>query len=190
MAAKNREEWLLRLTRALRPMFDDAGAPIPDELHISVGFPSTRALSRSRKRIGECWSPKDSIHHIFISPVLAEEDADHVLVHELIHAAVGHEAGHKGPFRRVAKALGLEGKMTATTCGEELRERLNALKERARLGPYPHQPLKADRAPKDKGRMLKITCACEPARILRVTRKVIDQGEINCGICGYQFEEE
>ncbi len=38
----------------------------------------------------------------------------HVLLHEMIHAAVGIDAGHKGPFKRAAIAVGLAGPMTAT----------------------------------------------------------------------------
>ena len=41
----------------------------------------------------------------------------------------------------MALAIGLEGKMTATTPGPELAERLNALI--AKLGPYPHAKLNA-----------------------------------------------
>ena len=36
-----------------------------------------------------------------------------IIAHELIHAAVGVEHGDKGPFRAMAKGLGLEGRMTA-----------------------------------------------------------------------------
>ena len=44
------------------------------------------------------------------------------LVHELVHIlAVGVEEGHRGKFTKLAKAIGLEGKMTATHAGETLK---------------------------------------------------------------------
>lgn len=53
----------------------------------------------------------------------------------------GIPAGHKGPFRLIAKALGLEGKMTATyvTPGTPLHNDLTAIS--LQLGPYPHGAL-------------------------------------------------
>jgi hypothetical protein len=41
-----------------------------------------------------------------------------VLTHELIHAAVGLDAGHNAHFKRVSTSLGLTGKATATIAGE------------------------------------------------------------------------
>ena len=52
-----------------------------------------------------------------------------VLVHKLIHAA-HPDAGHRGAFKRAALALGLTGRMTATTPGDQLRHDLVALTER------------------------------------------------------------
>ena len=194
----NREDWLQQLADMLRWDYEDNGFPIPEKVHISVGFPSKRALSRKNKRVGECWTPAESdVPHIFISPLLEGYDAAHVLVHELAHAAVGCKHGHRGPFVALCQALDLQPKggkrgkgYTSTAPGERLTDRLN--EAMSKLGPYPHttltpQDLARD---KDKGRMLKITCACAEPRILRVTRKVIDQGGISCELCGYLFSEE
>lgn len=61
---------------------------------------TTRPLARRNQAIGECWradASADGNAHVFISPVLAGNDAGacaHVLetlAHELVHAAVGHE---------------------------------------------------------------------------------------------------
>src|SRR5580658_7741330 len=112
-APQTREAWLERLMERFRPVFAEAGAPLPAKVRVSVGFPSKRALSRTNRVIGECWSKassKDGTPHVFVSPLLEEKDAGHVLVHELVHAAVGHEAGHKGEFVRVMKHVGLAGK--------------------------------------------------------------------------------
>jgi hypothetical protein len=58
-----------------------------------------------------------------------------ILAHELIHASVGVEHGHKGPLRKMANALGLEGKMTATTEGEAFKRLLAPILEA--VGPLP-----------------------------------------------------
>jgi hypothetical protein len=97
-----------------------------------------------------------------------------------VHHAVGVECGHKGPFRKLAKAVGLEGKMTATTASKPLAERLHALC--VKLGPYPHAKLDATLSGKKKQgtRMLKVVCtAC--ACIVRMTRTSID--EVGCPTC-------
>jgi hypothetical protein len=188
-APATREAWLERLMERLRPAFAAAGAPIPEKVRVSVGFPSRRALSRTNRVIGECWSravSEDGVPHVFVSPVLEEKDAGHVFVHELVHAAVGCEHGHKGEFVRVARALGLAGKPTATTAGPELAVQLATLV--AEIGPYPHMPINAVELTKKKQgtRLIKLECPC--GRILRAARTTIEAGPINCGVCNGAFE--
>lgn len=181
-----REEWLGALTAALRPMFAAQGFPIPDKVRVSCSWPSRGGTSQSRKCIGQAWSPKcsaDGTHETFLSPVLGTAaDVGHVLVHELVHHAVGTEAGHKGPFRKLATALGLEGKMTATVAGKELAERLHALC--APLGDYPHAALDPKAGRKVQGtRMLKVECK-DCGCVVRMTRKWLDEcGAPHCA-CG------
>ena len=185
---KTRERWLLRLVDALGPMFAEHGANVPSVL-ISVGFPSKRATSSRNRRIGECWygaCSADGRPHVFISPVLADPaEVAGVVVHELIHAVCGAGVGHKGPFRKLALALGLEGKMTATAVGAELAKRLNALIRK--LGPYPHPKLTATGGkPKQGTRMLKLECpAC--GYVVRTTAKWVAVGLPTC-VCGEGFE--
>lgn len=186
-----REAWLERLVAALRPAFADLGYPLPERIRVSCGWPSRGGTARNRKAIGQAWSPKcsaDGTHETFLSPVLGTaEDVGHVLVHELVHHAVGVEAGHKGPFRKLAVAIGLEGKMTATVAGEALRQRLHGLAEE--LGPYPHAALSAlDGRKKQSTRMLKVTCE-DCGCIVRMTRTSIeDVGVPTCG-CGGKMAE-
>ncbi len=115
-----REDWLMAFTDRARPAFEAAGCPIPATVRCSIGFPSGRVRG---KAIGECWADtatKDRVHEIFIHPTLADSaEIAGVLTHELVHAAVGLDAKHGPRFRKVAVALGLEGKMTATTVGEK-----------------------------------------------------------------------
>jgi hypothetical protein len=186
-----REEWLGRLVDALRPTFAENGYPLPERIRVSCGWPSRSALSRKAMRIGEAWSHRcsgDGAHETFLSPVLADPiDVAAVLVHELVHHAVGVEHGHKGPFRKLAVAVGLTGRMTATTAGDALRGRLHALAEE--LGPYPHAVLTGgDGRKKQSTRMLKVACdAC--GCIVRMTRQWLDTvGAPTCA-CGGAMAE-
>jgi len=187
-----REAWLLAAVEALRPAFCDAGRPIPEAVRVSCGFPSRGALARSKRRIGECWdgaAATDGVSQMLISPTLIDPvEVLGVLVHELVHAAVGCKAGHKGPFKRLAKTLGLEGKMTMTTVGAELGKRLAAMAES--IGAYPHAALNASSKPKQKARMLKAACpAC--GAIIRASRQVLDSPGLPICACdgATRFEE-
>lgn len=177
-----REAWLVAAVEALAPLFAEADETLP-AVKVSVGWPGGRG--RKNSVIGQCWSPEvaaDEVSHVFISPVL--DDAVRVLdvlAHELVHAinyAAGDPCGHKGAFARIAKAIGLTGKMTATVAGDDLRARLEALA--ADLGAYPHGALMpgapgADGPKKQGTRMLKVECAEGSGYVVRMTRKWIDE---------------
>lgn len=187
----SREEWLGRMVDAFRPEFASHGYPLPERIRVSCGWPSRSALSGKVQRIGEAWSHRcsdDGAHETFLSPVLADPiDVGATLVHELVHHAVGVEHGHKGPFRTLALAVGLAGKMTATTAGDALRERLHAVA--AELGPYPHAALNgASGKKKQTTRMLKVACdSC--GCIVRMTRQWLDEvGAPTCACGGEMIE--
>jgi hypothetical protein len=138
-----REEWLQQLVEALHPLFDDVGEQIPSNVRIACGWPSRGGTARVKRVVGQCWpelSSADGSMEIFISPWLADPvDVAGVVVHELVHAVLRCEYGHRGPFKRIAVGLGLEGKMPATTVGPQLSGRLSdAILE---IGPYPHAQL-------------------------------------------------
>ena len=187
----SREEWLGRMVDSLRPLFAEHGHPLPDRVRVSCGWPSRSALSGRNRRIGEAWSHRcsgDGAHETFLSPTLADPvEVGAVLVHELVHHAVGVEAGHKGPFRTLALAVGLTGPMRATSAGPELERRLHALAEE--LGPYPHAALHGgDGRKKQTTRMLKVACA-ECGCIVRMTRQWLDEvGAPTCA-CGGDMAE-
>lgn len=171
---QTREQWLVAALQALRPAFAAVGASIP-ETRVSIGFPSRNALSRRNRTIGQCWDKaitSDAHYHVFVSPVLSDGvDVLAVLVHELVHAVVGTEYGHKAPFRRLAIAMGLEGKMTSTVPSEALRERLNALL--SDLGPFPSGSIDVTTLPKQTTRLIKASCpAC--GAIIRLSKAVIE----------------
>ncbi len=76
-----------------------------------------------------------------------------ILLHELIHAQVGCEAGHKGPFKKLMKEFGLVGKATATYAeeGSDLWRQLSHISEQ--LGPYPHKAMQPMKKTKERGSM-------------------------------------
>lgn len=203
-----REEWLLRLAALLHSeIMAPAGyahqvaaaRPLLDGLRVSISWPSRGALSKRNRTIGQCWahqSSADNTTEIFISPVLGTGfDAAHVLLHELIHAAVGTKAGHNPTFQAAARKLGLEGKPTATVPGAALTERINALL--SQLPPYPHAKLDHTALDKKKQstRMLKASCIepeCESQEdggfTVRITRKWADRYALTCPACNSELE--
>jgi hypothetical protein len=191
---QNRTEKMVRDNdRSSAARLQGVGAEIPARVKVSVGWPSKKALA-SNPRVGECWSEKcskDGLNQIFISPKLDEPAyVSAVLLHELVHAAVGLDCGHKGEFKRVAKALGLEGQMTATNPGPALEARLNALV--AKLPAIPHAELGPDaesNAPKKQTtRLVKVACPeCEYT--VRTTAKWLEVGLPTCP-CGEEMQEQ
>ncbi len=99
-----------------------------------------------------------------------------VLAHELVHELEGVAVG--GDFRKLAVAIGLEGKMTATVAGPKLRETLEGIS--GSLGAYPHCALSPglSEVKKQGTRLLKLQCAC--GYVLRVTRKWVEVGLPTC----------
>lgn len=177
-----RNAWLAKATRFCAGLLFDVGYPVPERTRVSIGWSSRGVRS---KAIGECWSSiasADDHFEIFISPKLGEaSDVLAVLVHELIHAAVGLEAKHAGPFRTAALAVGLEGKMTATTASDALKAAFAAWV--AKVGDYPAASLDGATSakPKQSTRMLKVECACGYA--LRGTRKWLAVAVPDCPLC-------
>ena len=184
-----REAWLLALTARLRPALEKAGATVPAEVRLSCGWPSKGATASRNRRIGECWHAQcsaDGTREVFISPTLADPvDVAHVVEHELIHAA--GFMGHGADFKRVAVALGLTGKMTATVPTDAHRDALAVLV--GELGPYPHATLTpADGDKKQSTRLLKVQCPDEECGYtVRVTAKWLEVGFPTCP-CGSVME--
>lgn len=186
----NREAWLLAAVEQLRPLFSDLGHEIPT-VRVSVGFPGGGS---ARKRIGECWVPgaaNDKVGQIFVSPLLESPvQVLATLAHELVHA-INHaagQAGHGRCFAKIAKRLGLEGRMTATHAGKQLQAKLDTISRE--LNNYPHAALTLGAGQikaKQSTRMLKVTCP-ECGYTLRTTRQWLDVGVPTCP-CGTEMEE-
>lgn len=185
-----REQWLNLAKDEIQALFRAQGHDYPGGgIRVSCGFAGG---GKAHKAIGECWPPcrsKDGVTEIFISPVL--DDAVRVcgvLVHELVHAVDGCVHGHKAAFKRIATAVGLEGKMTATTEGDRLVAELETII--AKIGKYPHAKLDNSRLKKKQStRMIKLECP-DPdcGYVVRTSSKWIEVGLPTC-CCGSEMIE-
>lgn len=148
----SRENWLNDAAKLLREKyFEPNGLVIPPKLLVSCGWPKG-----GKRAIGQCWAPEGSkdgeTSHVFISPELEDSlRVIDVLLHELVHAAIGCKLGHGKEFKRIIRLFGLKGPATATFAeeGTELHQSLTELC--ASLGKYPHTQLKKVRGLKGSG---------------------------------------
>lgn len=168
---KTREQWLTEAAERLRTeIFEPKGFDVP-EIRVSLGFPA-RGTNKNGP-VGQCWSANASSTNtaeVFLSPKIGDSPARliDVLAHEMIHAMGNH--GHRGAFPKIAKAIGLTGKMTATKAGPELAEW--CAKTAQDLGPWPGGRIDAAKSPvkKQGTRLLKAYCeSC--GYTIRVTKK-------------------
>lgn len=189
----NREEWLNACMLALAPLLEEnvkGATATMDTWRVSVGFPGGRG--KKNKAIGQCWSDtcsKGGRTEMFVSPVLDDGlTVAATLLHEMVHASVGVKFGHSGPFAKLARAVGLAGKLTATVPGPELKERLNSIL--ATLGDYPHAGLNASEGrmetPKQTTRMLKACCP-DCGYTIRLTAIWVARGLPICPGCDTVF---
>lgn len=183
-----REEWLNAAAVRLNAMIAEKTEMTPAKrVLVSCGWPRRE---RGGKVLGTCTPKKfgSGVQHIFITPRLSKaSDVLHVLLHELVHAADDCASQHGRPFAKAVKALGLEGKPTATVPGKALRAELAALAKD--LGPYPHKQITPlDGEKKQTTRMLKVECpGC--GCLVRMTRTWLEEvGAPTCA-CGSQMEE-
>ena len=200
-----RETWLAKATDYLRPMFDAQGYQIPCDVRVTCGFPSSMALrsKNGRRAIGMCWSRSCSeanINEIAISPCLSgETDSLQVLatlVHELVHAVDDCKNGHGPVFKRIALAVGLEGKMTATHASTALDAHLQKFIDSE--GSFPHATLDVAKTHKKQStRMIKASCVNQhcitDARgnryTVRLSRSWIEEaGAPLCPVCSHSMQ--
>jgi len=176
-----REEWLNGAVKELEPeLTKQAGLLAGKYPHFNKPFPSIKVSVTQPTRgkaIGTCWSDKasDGGHYeIFIT---AKEDNPmrvlDILTHELCHAVDGLISKHGTPFKRLAYAMGLTGKPTATEASEEFIEKYKPVIE-SKLGDYPHAKMNLESATKkQKARLIKVSCSgCDNS--YRQTQKYID----------------
>lgn len=175
----DREAWLNAFVERARPQFEAAGFPIPINIRVSIGLPSTGYRSNV---IGECFAPSvsaDGHYEIFISPRVSTGDARlaDILTHELCHASAS--MAHDKQFSKLARALGLEGKLTATTAGADWFAWASPILEE--LGPMDFAAL-AHIAPRKKKAtfLLKLECP-DCGWLARVTKShVLPHTHLDC----------
>jgi hypothetical protein len=194
----NRETWLWEMTKQLKTrVFKPNGIQLNlKKVKVSVGFPVTGGARSNGKTIGQCfprsWS-RANVNEIFINPCLDESNVTRVagvLVHELIHAIDDCKSGHRGAFRRMAIACGLQGKMTATTESDSLKEIILEIEEK--IGKYPHKALDYTKRKKQSTRNLKIECPSnehEPY-FVRMSKTMYEKAKPLCGICGERMTDD
>lgn len=174
-----REEYLmLAVNEAAMAIFQPAGFDVPLHLiKVSCGWP---VGSRGAKKVlGQCFHPKASksgFIEIFISPTIDDpEQALGVLVHELVHAVVGNEAGHGPVFKHCAHAIGLDkGPMISVMPGAALAAKIRTMIEES-LGSYPHAAVDFSNRKKQGTRMILLRCPVSGYQV-RTTQKWIMQG--------------
>jgi len=182
MSKITREEWLnVMATELKKTVFKQSGFILDlKKVKISCGYPSTGAKG---KRIGECHgSSNNGSNEIFIHPRLEKSnDVSGVLAHELIHAYDDCKNGHGPAFRKIAIAIGLEGKMTATTVSDALMETINKIVKK--IGKYPHKKLSNANKKKQTTRMIKVVCSNCNIYHVRMSRTMYEMAKPNCGYC-------
>lgn len=191
MKHDTREEFLGEYIKRLVPIFASVGLTFPVKLRVACGWPKGKA--RAGHALGQCWTDEasgDGTTEMFITPALADvATIAHVLVHELIHACVGIDEGHKGQFRVKALEIGLTGKMTCTEPTPELAAKLAAIT--ATMGAYPHAELTPQmKTVKQVTRMIKLVCPDQSCKwTCRTTQKWLDIGLPSCP-CGEEMKPE
>jgi len=201
----NRETWLRQLADFMAPRFAELGKPIPP-FRVGTGFTSGGSKCNAG---GECWNKSvssDGHYEIFIMPDQVERmDVAAILCHELIHAAVGLQEGHKGQFAVMMGKLGLLRPYTSSVPGPMFIEWVTpALDE---LGPIPHaalnfrrggnieikiegmnddgdeeEPGSSNQKKKQSTRMLKASCEC--GYTIRLSKKWALSHGATCPQCG------
>lgn len=159
----DREMWLTEaaqfvLDNIIHPQMPKSWNP-PTPYRVSLGYPP-RARADS-KVVAVCIKSEasaDGTSEIFVSPKSSNslELLGH-LTHELVHYSDDCASGHKHHFAKLARNIGLEGKLTATKPGVKLEASLEKIIKI--LGEIPHAAIDLGKAKaKQTTRMIKVAC--------------------------------
>jgi hypothetical protein len=156
-------------------------------IKVSVGYaPNTKANSNV---IGCCLSSVcsgEGYNEIFISPTINDSSTVlATLAHEICHAIDDNKSGHRGEFARLARAVGLAGKLTATTAGDKLQPSIDEYIKI--MGEIPHSAVDLSSKPRQKNRNLKVWCgSCGfkfNTSITQINHVIETAGCISCPAC-------
>lgn len=180
-----RQEWVEKALKALRTHFNECGYKVPENIRITIGWPKG-----GRTRIGECFfteASMDQHFEIFVSPELGtgskfkNQYVMEVMAHEICHTIAGFKAAHKKPFKIIATAIGLQGKMTSTEPGPKMLKLIETFEQEN--GPYPYGALTRSMVKKKKTYMIK--CECETCGYqVYTTEKHLAKGDPICPVDG------
>jgi hypothetical protein len=192
----NRETYLNQVTDKAVKLFKQHNWNLDefrDKVKVSCGFPKGVRGSRNGKVIGVHYSTsvsENGYHEIFINPEISKSiRVIDVLLHELCHAIQRETYGnyvrtHGKEFGKIARSIGLEGKLSATVASKELEYIIQQwIKE---IGEYPHAKMNMNYSNQKKQttRMLKAMCANGGEYKFRISRKIAnDYGLPNCMCC-------
>jgi hypothetical protein len=165
-----REEWLGVAAAEIAPYFEAHGFKLPAKLRFSCSWP---VGSRGGKNIlGQCVAPEasqDGSTEVYVTPTTScSLMALKILIHELVHGAVGVRHGHKRPFAAACTKLGLIGKPAQALPGPQMTAELDRVL--AAVGDYPHAAVNLDARKKQSTRMLKAVCP-ETGYTVRLSKK-------------------
>lgn len=206
---QTREAWLEAAITMFRPMFAQVGFPLPELIHVSVGF-GFGTKAESKHIAGQTTHTSvsaDGANHVFISPEV--DDTAYVLalmLHELAHCALDNADGHKGRFAEIMTALGMTSPFTQAVPDISLAAELMVIAEE--LGAYRHAKLdmvllrspvkvgpdgqvapRPTSGPKAQtNRHVKLSCAEHSHYSLRMSRSTFELGAPLCGICKEEMD--
>lgn len=135
MLIGRREEWIKKFATHLRPMFEELGCVLPNKIIYTLSLPpelpngSRLTSNELENTLGLCSFHQDTCY-IYIHTMCPVPDIAPVLVHELCHACLPNNGGHKGSFAKLAKKVGLVGNLIYSTPGEQLLNKLNNIESR------------------------------------------------------------
>lgn len=112
---------------------------------------------------------------------LTKEYVMEVMAHEICHSIAGPKVGHNKPYKIIANAVGLEGKMTQTVAGPAMLALIASFE--AVNGPYPAGALNRSMVKKKKTYMIKCECQ-ECGYQVYTTEKHLKNGDPICPVDG------
>lgn len=166
-------------------------APDRARTALAYSFPSRGAHSTDgRGRIGEChWgslagSATGERILIVVHPSEWSDDTRvlAVLAHEMVHASLGREIGHRAPFAALARRIGLDGRPAATFAGSAFTRWVD--EKRGRLPSFPAGALTLAGRRIQGTRLRLYECGCPRPVKIRCAR---DDLRATCNCCGKPF---